>query len=98
MLMVYKGKDLQEKLRSLNDWKIDENAITRELKFRTFSDAFAFMTRVAFEAEKANHHPDWKNSYNKLSISLTSHDSGGVTERDLQLASQIDKLSKQHGL
>lgn len=74
-------------------WKEEDNKLTKIFEFKDFVEAFAFMTRVAFLAEKHNHHPDWTNSYNKVVISLTSHDKGNiVTQKDRDLAGEIDKL------
>jgi 4a-hydroxytetrahydrobiopterin dehydratase len=76
------------------DWKLNsEGKLEAEFKFKTFPEAFSFMTRVAFEAESMNHHPDWFNSYNKVKIELISHDAGGITERDLELARKISAIS-----
>jgi 4a-hydroxytetrahydrobiopterin dehydratase len=74
-------------------WKEDNNRLKRDFKFKDFSEAFAFMTRVALEAEKLNHHPTWTNTYNTVSIELSTHDAGNtVTELDRKLAAAIDKL------
>lgn len=79
----------------LKDWSFDAkaNAITHDFKFKDFSEAFAFMTRVGLLAQSANHHPEWSNVYNKVSIRLTTHDAGGVTAKDVALAEAIDKLT-----
>ncbi len=75
-------------------WKETDHKLQRTFEFSDFSEAFAFMTRVALAAEKLNHHPDWSNSYNKVSIALTSHDAGHVvTEKDRQLAEIIDTFA-----
>jgi 4a-hydroxytetrahydrobiopterin dehydratase len=80
-------------LSSLDGWSADgEKAITKKFKFKNFSQAFGFMTRVALDAEKANHHPDWSNSYNTVEIALSSHDAGGLTQRDFDLARKIEAL------
>lgn len=81
-------------LGRLNGWVYDEDAdaITRELKFKDFSEAFAFMTRVALLAEAAGHHPEWSNVYNKVTVTLTTHDAGGLTAKDVALAENIDRL------
>jgi 4a-hydroxytetrahydrobiopterin dehydratase len=79
----------------LKDWTFEKNTITRDFKFKTFVEAFSFMTAVAFEAEKLDHHPDWSNSYNKVSIVLTNHEAKGVTQLDLDLAEKIDKLFRR---
>ena len=84
----------EARLRDLPGWNYDEaaRAIRRDLRFTDFSEAFAFMTRVALAAEKADHHPDWSNVWNRVAIALTSHDAGGVTDRDVALAATIDGL------
>lgn len=81
-------------LTTLPDWTYDAkaDAIAREFGFKTFSEAFAFMTRVALLAEKADHHPEWSNVYNKVAIRLSTHSAGGLTERDIALAIGIGKL------
>ena len=72
-------------------WIEKNDCLVREFEFKNFSEAFAFMTRVALAAEKMNHHPDWSNSWNRVAISLFSHDSGKkVTEKDHLLAKKID--------
>lgn len=72
-------------------WKEENNKLTKTFLFKDFSEAFAFMTRVAMAAEKMNHHPDWSNAWNKVHISLSTHDAGNtVTEADRKLAAQID--------
>ncbi|MCC5937256.1 MAG: 4a-hydroxytetrahydrobiopterin dehydratase [Lunatimonas sp.] len=74
-------------------WTEENNQLAKSFEFGDFTEAFAFMTRVAFLAEKHGHHPDWSNSYNKVSISLTSHDQGHVvTQKDWDLARAIDQL------
>lgn len=74
-------------------WKEADNKLFRSFEFKDFSQAFAFMTRVALEAEKMNHHPLWTNVYNKVDIWLNTHDAGDiVTEKDRKLASKIDAL------
>ncbi|MDP4148236.1 MAG: 4a-hydroxytetrahydrobiopterin dehydratase [Bacteroidota bacterium] len=74
-------------------WKEENNTLYRKFEFKTFSEAFAFMTRVALEAEKMDHHPLWTNVYNKVEIWLSTHDAGDiVTEKDRKLAAKIDAL------
>jgi 4a-hydroxytetrahydrobiopterin dehydratase len=68
------------------------NALARTLKFKDFPEAFAFLTRVAMHAEKVDHHPEFTNVWNRVDFRLTSHDAGGVTERDLKLAEAINRL------
>jgi 4a-hydroxytetrahydrobiopterin dehydratase len=67
----------------------DQKSIRQIFEFKTFAEAFSFMTHVALLAEKADHHPDWSNSYNKVDITLSSHDSGGITKKDIALAEAI---------
>ncbi|TMS13856.1 pterin-4-alpha-carbinolamine dehydratase 2 isoform X1 [Larimichthys crocea] len=69
------------------------DAIFKELHFKTFNQAFGFMSRVALQAEKMNHHPEWFNVYNKVQITLTTHDCGGLSKRDIKLAKFIDKIA-----
>lgn len=76
----------------LKGWVYQNNTIQQTFIFENFKDAFAFMTRVAMEAESLQHHPNWNNVYNKLTISLQTHDKGGVTEKDIELAIFINKL------
>ncbi|QDZ12106.1 4a-hydroxytetrahydrobiopterin dehydratase [Devosia ginsengisoli] len=94
--MVEKLSDTEREagLRGLKGWIYDEaaGAIDRVFKFKDFSEAFAFMSRVALAAEKAGHHPDWSNSYNSVSIRLSTHDAGGLSARDIALARAIDKI------
>lgn len=79
----------------MSDWKEENNKLTRQFEFKNFSEAFAFMTRVAIEAERLGHHPDWSNVYNKVEINLSTHDAGNtVTEKDRTLAERIDRLLK----
>lgn len=74
-------------------WKEEHNKLTRNLEFASFVEAFGFMSQVALVAEKMNHHPDWSNVYNKVSIRLSTHDAGDVvTEKDRKLAAEIDKI------
>ena len=83
-----------EALRELREWTLrdDGSAIYRSFSFADFSEAFAFMTRVALIAEKDNHHPEWSNVYNRVAITLTTHDAGGLSARDVAMARAIDAL------
>ncbi|MCF4101703.1 4a-hydroxytetrahydrobiopterin dehydratase [Gillisia sp. M10.2A] len=85
-------KEITEKLESLEGWTYSENAIHTSFQFENFKEAFTLMTRIAFEAEAQNHHPDWSNVYNELEISLSTHDSDGVTEKDFKLAKTIEGI------
>lgn len=81
-----------EALAALPGWSYDAaaKAIRKSFRFAGFAEAFAFMTRVALAAEKADHHPDWSNAWNRVEIALATHDAGGVTVRDLALAAAIE--------
>lgn len=83
-----------EALASLPDWTYDagRDAITRRFTFEDFNAAFGFMTRVALLAEKADHHPEWSNVWNRVDVLLTTHDAGGLSVRDVQMAQAIDAL------
>lgn len=82
-------------LAALSHWTLsaDGLAIARSFAFRDFAEAFAFMTRVALLAEKADHHPEWSNVWNRVDITLTTHDAGGLSTRDIALAKAIDALT-----
>jgi 4a-hydroxytetrahydrobiopterin dehydratase len=84
----------EKALAQLKHWSFDSqrDAIARTFKFADFCDAFAFMTRVALVAEKRSHHPEWSNVYNKVSITLTTHDASGLSLLDTELASEIDSI------
>jgi 4a-hydroxytetrahydrobiopterin dehydratase len=84
--------DRDAALRQLPGWSYDPQAraILRRFLFKDFSEAFAFMTRVALAAEKLDHHPEWTNVWNRLDVALTTHSEGGVTEKDLALARMIN--------
>jgi 4a-hydroxytetrahydrobiopterin dehydratase len=89
------GSARSEALASLAGWSETDgrDAIRKEFKFKNFSEAFGFMSRVALAAEKMDHHPEWSNVYDRVDILLTSHDIGGVSERDIKLAGKIDQLA-----
>lgn len=76
-------------------WSLEEGgaAISKTFKFPNFRDAMAFMVRAAFDAEKANHHPEWSNVYNKVEVRLTTHHTGGLTDKDLKLAEKMDRAA-----
>lgn len=73
-------------------WEPERDAITRRFEFKDFNQAFGFMTRVALLADKADHHPEWSNVWNKVDILLTTHDAGGLSTRDILMAQAIDAL------
>jgi len=85
----------EEALVNLPDWILRDDglAIARDFKFADFREAWGFMTRIALTAEKMDHHPEWWNVYNRVSITLTTHDAGGLSERDVRMAEAIDLLA-----
>lgn len=84
--------EIYKKLEDLQDWEYKDNAINTSFEFEDFKEAFSVMVRIAFEAEAQEHHPEWFNVYNKLQIALSTHDAGGVTEKDFVLAHSIEKI------
>ena len=88
----YNHEELKPRLEFLPNWKFENNGIEKSFEFSNFSKAFAFITRIALLAEKFNHHPEWSNVYGKVQIRLTTHDFGGVTDKDLQMAENIETL------
>ena len=85
------GNELDETVRSLSGWDLKDGKLQKSFKFSNFIEAFGFMTRIALEAEKINHHPEWSNVYNTVTVKLSTHDAGGITDYDIKLASIIDR-------
>lgn len=85
-------QEIEAKLLRFPDWEYYENAIHVEFEFDNFKDCFSAMSRIAFECEALNHHPNWANVYNILTISLSTHDVDGVTEKDFKLAEAIETI------
>ena len=94
MIEQLTDEDRAAALDELGEWDFDEarDALTRRFMFADFVEAFGFMTRVALLAERADHHPEWSNVYNRVDILLTTHDAGGLSVRDVSLAREIDAL------
>ncbi len=85
-------QNIEKKLLRFPDWEYFDNAIHAEFEFENFKDCFSAMSRIAFECEALNHHPNWSNVYNVLTISLSTHDAGGVTLKDFKLAEAIENI------
>lgn len=85
-------QEIEKKLLRFPDWEYYDNALHAEFEFDNFKDCFGAMSRIAFECEAQNHHPEWTNIYNTLSISLSTHDAGGVTDKDFNLADAIEMI------
>lgn len=83
---------IEARIKELPGWTFTGSAIETQLKFKDFREAFSVMTRIAFECEALNHHPDWKNVYNQLHIALNTHDVQGITEKDFSLAQKIQDI------
>jgi 4a-hydroxytetrahydrobiopterin dehydratase len=86
--------EIQKNLRQLTGWTVAGNVLKKEFEFKDFSSAMVFMNAVGRAAERLNHHPDWSNSYNKVSMNLTSHSESGLTQKDFDLAAAADTASK----
>ena len=84
--------DIDEELKSLPGWSVVNEKLHKEFQFDSFNQAFGFMTRAAMEIEKMNHHPEWFNVYNKITVDLTTHDAGGITKNDINLARILNSL------
>jgi 4a-hydroxytetrahydrobiopterin dehydratase len=92
MVQLLSDQERQKALAELDGWQVVRrgNAITKSFKFKTFNEAFAFMTRAALAAEKMDHHPEWFNVYNRVDVTLSTHSAGGVTELDIKLAKKMN--------
>jgi 4a-hydroxytetrahydrobiopterin dehydratase len=84
--------DIEEELKKLPGWSVVNEKLHKEFQFESFNQAFGFMTRSAMEIEKMNHHPEWFNVYNRITIELTTHDAGGITKNDVNLAKILNSL------
>ena len=87
------SSEVSARLAALPGWALREGKLHREFRFQDFSEAFAFMTRVAMLAEHHAHHPDWSNVYNRVTIELSTHDAGGITALDFELAQAANRLA-----
>ena len=90
-------EEISSGLDGLAGWSLSNDKLRREFKFANFSEAFGFMTSSAIEAEKMNHHPEWFNVYNKVVVDLTTHDAGGITDLDFELARKMNDLAGNRG-
>jgi 4a-hydroxytetrahydrobiopterin dehydratase len=84
--------DIEEELKKLTGWSVKNDKLHKEFQFDNFNQAFGFMTRAAMEIEKMNHHPEWFNVYNRITVDLTTHDAGGITNNDVNLARILNSL------
>lgn len=86
------GESIQEALEGLEGWELLDGKLHREFKFKDFSEAFAFMSRAAMEAHLLDHHPEWSNVYNRVTVDLMTHATGGLTTLDAKLAAQLNRF------
>jgi 4a-hydroxytetrahydrobiopterin dehydratase len=91
--MALENRQIDEGLALLVGWARDGNAIRREFKFGSFREAISFIVRISFEAEQRDHHPELANVYNRVTVRLSTHDAGGITEKDFDLARAIDAIN-----
>lgn len=91
-MQILEEKEINRRLEDLEGWEYKDDAIHTSFQFENFKEAFSVMVRIAFEAEALQHHPNWTNVYNELQISLSTHDAGGVTEKDFKLARSIENI------
>ena len=91
-MMRLSESDIKKELEKLVGWNVKNDKLHKEFQFDNFNQAFGFMTRVAMEIEKMNHHPEWFNVYNRITVDLTTHDAGGITNNDVNLARILNSL------
>ena len=92
-MMRLSQADIDEHLKSIPGWSVVNEKLHKEFQFDSFNQAFGFMTRAAMEIEKMNHHPEWFNVYNRITVELTTHDAGGITNNDVNLARILNSLA-----
>ena len=91
-MMRLSQEEIDEELKNLPGWSVVNEKLHKEIEFESFNQAFGFMTRAAMEIEKMNHHPEWFNVYNRIVIDLMTHDAGGITKNDINLARILNSL------
>lgn len=92
MHKVFNEDELKKTIAKLEGWEVKDGKLNAQIELENFKEAFTIMTRIAFEAELLAHHPEWTNVYNQLDISITTHDAGGITEKDVTLARRINEI------
>jgi 4a-hydroxytetrahydrobiopterin dehydratase len=92
------SQQIEANLNDLSGWELRDGKVHRELKFKNFVQAWGFMTQVAMLAEKADHHPEWSNVYSRVIIDLTTHEAGGISQRDFDLANRINEVLANMGI
>ena len=86
--------EIQKAMAELGSWTLENDKLHREYRFRDFVQAFGFMAQVALLVERADHHPEWFNVYNRVVVDLTTHEAGGITQKDLDLARQMEQIAR----
>ncbi len=86
------AQEVDSRLSTLDQWRVADGKLEKEFVFQDFVEAFGFMAQVALLAEKQNHHPEWSNVYKRVKISLSTHEAGGISERDFRLANSVDQI------
>jgi 4a-hydroxytetrahydrobiopterin dehydratase len=93
--MAIDPQTAKNRLSEIPGWELAGDELTREFKFKDFAQAFGFMAATAITAEKMNHHPDWQNVYNKVTVRLSTHEASGLTDLDFELASRMNQIYRQ---
>lgn len=93
MVIKLSSNEITKELENLLGWNVVEGKLHKDFEFANFNEAFGFMTRAAMEIEKMNHHPEWFNVYNRISVDLMTHDVGGITQNDINLAKILNSLA-----
>ena len=93
MMIKLSSDEITKELENLPGWNVIEGKLHRDFEFASFNEAFGFMTRAAMEIEKMNHHPEWFNVYNRISVDLMTYDVGGITQNDINLAKILNSLA-----
>lgn len=103
MTRLLSADETRSRLADLNAegsgaWRIDGARLSRSYRFSGFAEAFGFMAEVALHAERADHHPEWQNVYNRVEVQLTTHDAGGLTDKDFALARAMERVNRQRSV
>ena len=91
-MMRLSESEIDEEIKKISGWSVKDDKLHKEFQFDNFNQAFGFMTRAAMEIEKMNHHPEWFNVYNRITVNLTTHEAGGITNNDVNLAKILNSL------
>jgi 4a-hydroxytetrahydrobiopterin dehydratase len=95
MALKATDQEIQTFLEEMEGWSLEQGKLHREYRFQSFVQAFGFMTQAALVAEQANHHPEWCNVYNRVVVDLTTHDAGGISDKDFALARRMEEIARR---